>query len=133
AASTPPVSGSARLCSPVRPRREPQRRPRPGSPAGSERLYRLQHFGDVAGHLDLVPDAAHDPALLPEEGPAVHPPLFAAVPAFLDPLGVAFDDLAVAVGAEGEGQLVLGLELVMRGDRILGDADHRRAGLAVIG
>ena len=35
------------------------RRQRGGRGRGSERLRRLQHLGDVARHLDLVPDAAH--------------------------------------------------------------------------
>ena len=48
-------------------------------PRGLERLRRLQHFGGVAGDLDLAP-RLHDPAVVAdEEGRALHAHIFAAV------------------------------------------------------
>src|SRR2546427_5780898 len=84
-------------------------------------------------HLDLVPGAAHHAVLVYEEGAAVDAHVFAAIHALLDPHAVGLAYLAVLVGGEDERQPVLLLELVVRGDRDARHADHRRAGLAVIG
>src|SRR5205085_5085187 len=105
----------------------------PPSGQRSERLHGLQDFGDVARHLDLVPDLAHHAVLVDQEGGAFDPHVFAAIHAFLDPDAIAFGHLAVGVGAEDERQLVLFLEFVVLGNRIARYAVHHRAGLAVIG
>src|ERR1700731_3163874 len=95
-----------------------------------KRLHRFQYFGDMAGHLDLVPDAAYHAILVDQEGAAVDAHVFAAIHALFDPDAVALGYLAVRVGSEDEGQRVLLLELVVRGDRVARYADNDRAGLA---
>src|SRR5438067_7196326 len=87
----------------------------------------------MPGHLDLVPDVAHDAVLVDQEGAAVDAHIFAAVHALLDPDAVFLAHLAVRVGGKDERQLVLLLEFVMRDDRVARHADHCGAGLAVIG
>src|SRR5437016_388367 len=59
-----------------------------------ERLRRFQHFGDMAGHLDLVPGAAHDAVLVDQEGAAVDAHVSAAIHALLDPDAAALGHLA---------------------------------------
>src|SRR6185369_12868472 len=66
----------------------------------SERLDRLQHLGDVAGHLDLVPHIAHDALIVDQEGAAVDAHVLASVHAFLDPDPVSLADLAILVGSK---------------------------------
>src|SRR5262249_1995461 len=83
----------------------------------------LQHVGDVAGHLHLVPDATDDALAVDEEGGALHAHVFAAVHALLDPGPVSFGRLAVGVAGERERQRMLLLELVMAGDTVARYAD----------
>src|SRR5215207_3842053 len=107
-----------------------------GGPAcvgGSETLHRFQDFRDVAWHLYLAPGTAHGAVLVDQEGAAVDAHVFAAVHAFLDPDAVILGHLALGIRGEDERQAVLLLELVVRGDRVARDADHDRAGLAVVG
>src|SRR5262249_22271819 len=89
----------------------------------SERLHRLQDLGDMARHLDLVPDVAHNAVLVDQKGAAVDPHVFAAIHAFFDPDPITLGHLAGRVGSQGKRQLVLLFEFVVRGDRIAGDPD----------
>src|SRR3984893_2086005 len=78
----------------------------------------------MAGDLDLAPYAAHHAFLVDEKGGALDPHVFPPVHALLDPDAVALAHLALDVGGESEGQLVLLLELVVRGDGVLRDPDY---------
>src|SRR3546814_19883551 len=88
-----------------------------------ERLGRREYLLDVALHLHLAPGAAHHALLVDQEGGAVDAHVLAPVERLLHPGAIGLADLAVLVGGEGEGRLVLGLELLVPGDAILGDAD----------
>src|SRR5262249_14143788 len=115
-----------------------RRRPRPSAcrataRLGSERLHRFQDLVDVTWHLHFAPEATNHTLPVDEECRAVHPHVFAAIHAFLDPDAILLGDRGVFIGGERERQLVFLLELVVRGGAVLGDADHGSAGLAEIG
>src|SRR6516162_4066036 len=86
----------------------------------------------MTGHPDLVPDSAYGPRSVDQKGGPLDAHVFAPIHALLDPGAVLLTDLAFAVGGEDERQPVLFLEFVVRGDRILGNADYDGVGSAVI-
>src|SRR5436190_2833549 len=100
--------------------------PEARGPARSQRLERRLDVGDVAADLDLAPHLTDHAVLVDQEGGAVDAHVLAAVQALLDPGTVLLADLAVFVGHQGEGEAVLGLELVVARHAVLADADHLR-------
>src|SRR5260370_41707812 len=81
--------------------------------APSQCLQRLRDLVDMSGHLDLVPDVAHNAVLVDQEGRAVDAHVLAAVQALLDPGAVLLTDLAILVGHQRKVEFVLDLELVV--------------------
>src|ERR1700761_6575034 len=92
-------------------------------PPPLERFQGVSNLVDMARDLHLVPDLAHDAFLVDEERRTIDTHVLAAVEALLDPRPVLLADLAVLIGDEREGQLILGLELVVARDRVLAHAD----------
>src|SRR5277367_6325393 len=86
----------------------------------------------MARHPDLMPDAAHGPRSVDQKGGAFDAHVFAPIHALFDPGAILLADSAVDIGGEDERQTMLLLELVVRGNRILGDADDDGAGPAVV-
>src|SRR5271169_3842406 len=86
----------------------------------------------MALYPDFAPDAAYGPRPVDQKGRAFDAHVFTPVHALLDPGAIFLADLAVDIGGENERQAVLFLELVVRGDRILGDADNDSARATVI-
>src|SRR3546814_6689247 len=96
----------------------------PGPAARASNLLRhLQHGIDMAGHLHLAPDTSHRAGAVDQEGRALDAHIFPAIHALLDPGAVSLADLALLVRGEGEGQVVLGLELVVLRDAVARYAD----------
>src|SRR3546814_15805759 len=90
-------------------------------------------FFDVALHLHLAPAAAQDALLVDQEAGALDAHVLAPVERLLDPGAVGLADLAVLVRGEGEGQVVLGLELVVPRDAVPRDADDGGVDLGEVG
>src|SRR5438477_11116227 len=86
----------------------------------------------MARHPDLAPGAAYAALLIDQEGAAFDTHILASVHALFDPDTVFFADVGPRIGSENERELVLFLELVVRGDRVLRDPDHHRSRPAVI-
>ena len=88
----------------------------------------------MAGHLHLPPDAPHGADPVDEVGHPFDAHVFAAVHALFDPGAVALDHVVVLGRREQGAQAVFGLELLMAGGGVLGDAhDDRAGGREVIG
>lgn len=79
----------------------------------------------MAFDFDLAPLGAQRAGLVDQEGRPVDPRILPAVEFLLYPGAVGLAGLAVFVGDQGKVQIVLGLELVVLGDSILGDTDDR--------
>src|SRR3984893_17941733 len=86
----------------------------------------------MARHPDLVPPTADGARSVDQKGGALDAHIFAAVHAFLDPHAVFLARVPAGVGGENERQPVLLLELVVRGYRVLRNADDHRTGPAII-
>src|ERR1043165_8979582 len=87
----------------------------------------------MSWHLDLSPDLADHALAVDEEGRAFDPHIFPAIHALLHPDAVSLADQTLLVRGEREGELELGLELVVARHRIAGDADHGGLHLAEVG
>src|SRR5215469_12257330 len=87
----------------------------------------------MARHSHLAPCAAHDAVSIDEKSRAVDPHILASVHALFDPGTVFLADIRARIGCQRKGEIVLFLELVMRGDGIFRDPDDHRICPAIIG
>lgn len=79
----------------------------------SKRFRRGQHFLGVAGNLHFSPDAGDLAVLSDQEGRAVNAHIFSPVHALFDPHAIGLKGGLLFIRRERDGQVVLGLELVM--------------------
>ncbi len=86
-------------------------------------------------HLDFLGEenALDDALLVDDEGGAEGAHILASVHALFAPHAEGFDECLVRVGYQGEGQFVLGDELLVRSGTIDAHAHHLVAGLAQLG
>src|SRR5688572_5491220 len=89
-------------------------------------LYGLQHLLDMVGNLNLPPGAADNTLAVDQKSRAVDAHIFFPVHALLGPDTIGLASLAVLVGGEREGELVLRFELVMARGGVARDANHSR-------
>ena len=73
----------------------------------------------MAAHLNLTPGFANHTFFVDEKGGALNSHVLAPIEALLHPHTIGLAERALGVGNEGEGKVVLGLELVVPGDAVL--------------
>src|ERR1700734_1938213 len=97
---------------------------------GSERLRCFKHFLRVPRNLDFAPLSPQHPFGVDQERAAVDAEILPTVEAFLPDDIEELADLLLLVRQQRERQRFLGLEFLVAGDAVAGDADDLRAGLA---
>lgn len=88
-----------------------------------------EDFVGVAGDFYPGPDFFDFAVFVDEKCRAVDAHVFAAIHAFLYPHAIAFADVALFIGGEGEFQIVFGLELFVLFHAAFRDADDGDAEL----